>query len=200
MQNIILTVSPCGCPRVFIGEADVLPIPLVDSEKRPIGPFFIGWVQLGDDQRPVNLIFADDTALLTYLNTTFVAAWNYEGVFTIEDSFVVYSNNENFETAEIMVQFGLKNLVCVIGDPIPAPNIPVAASFDNGDTFADEIFANLEIVQVKISGIPLQPVDGVAGFEYTADDGSDPVQGVIVVGSPLQDCIMEVIFTQIPQA
>ena len=200
MQNIILTVSPCGCPRVFIGEADVLPIPLVDSDKRPIGPFYIGWVQFDDTRRLINMVFADDTALLTYLNTTFVENWGYEGVFSIEDSFVIYSNNENFENAEIMVQFGLKNLVCTIGDAIPGPNVDVAEAFDNGSIFASELFANMAVVQLKISGVPLQPVDGPTGFTYLSDDGSDPVQGVITTGSALMDCIMEIIFTQIPQA
>jgi len=189
-----LVISYCGCVRFLQTSLFV-----TDGDKLPSAPF-IGWVSFDGIEYPVNQAFETIEEAYEYLNTTFVNIYNKDGEFLNSGGLMEYTNPEDFQTAEIMIQYGLKNLVCTIGDPDPAPNIAVDIAFDNGDTFTSEELFGFEYVQVKVSGIPLQPVGGPSGFVYLPEDIGNPGNGTIITGSALQDCILEVTFTQIPQS
>lgn len=206
MENLILKVSPCGCPTLFVGEQPVIAIPLIDSEKRPFEFIKVGWIEFVKDEvttrRNINLVFPDNDAAFLYLNTTFVETWGYEGVFTPSGDFINYSNNENFETAEIMIEFGLKHLVCSIGTPNPTTTKEGGfdIEFDNGSSFSSVEFFGMLEVGVSITNIKNEPVEGDTGHTYISEDIDNPGMGTFSFPFNLENTIMYITLSQKPAA
>lgn len=166
MENIILTVSPCGCPRVF-GADIAITLPLEDSNLIPLTDINIGWVKFDSTQYDIDQVFEDIVDLLSYLNTTFVIVVGLEGVFTFEGGFIEYSNNENFETAEIMaiIQTYMQRFGML--PDYPTLNVDVIEVADS-NVITDPSLEDVEVLQVQVNTITSLPIDATGWIHDSA--------------------------------
>lgn len=165
-QTKKLLLSPCGCLTLFLGD-EPIGLDLLDSDLLPSDNICIVWIKFDGVEYEIEQIFTDITDLLNYLNTTFVAAYGFEGVFTFDDGFITYSNNENFTSAEIMAIIQNKMLRFAMGSA-PTLNVPVVA-VPNNNTLTHISLMDVEVLSVQVNTINSVPSD----FEgWSFDDGA----------------------------
>lgn len=195
-----MTISPCGCARImydrlYLGYGNLIPLEMINVEK----------VTFLISDYPINKIFEEkDVDFLSYFNTTFVKQISpygeaFRGEFGFDDLGFYYTNPEQFSIAEIIMNYGLKQLVFKIGDP-PTTTLetPFTASYSNGiDEISHQELFNMQEVQVRVGNIDSEPIVST-GHSYISVDPLLALNGIITFPYELYDTYVYVTLTQKP--
>ena len=197
---IYSTLSTCGCldityDRLYLGYGNLIPQEMINVDK----------VVFGITEYEIDKIFENkDTDFIKYFNRTFVKfnspnGEKFRGEFAFDNLGFYYTNPEQFTTAEIIMNYGLKQLVFKIGTP-PATTLetPFTASYSNGITeiSRQELF-NMQEVQVRVGNIDSEPIVG-SGHTYISIDPLYALNGKIEFPYELYDTYVYVTLTQKP--
>lgn len=195
-----MRISPCGCVRViydrlYLGYGNLIPLEMINVEK----------VTFGITDYTIQKIFEQkDVDFIQYFNSTFVQQNSpqnvyFRGEFGFDDLGFYYTNPEQFTTAEIIMNYGLKQLVFKIGSP-PTTTLetPFTASYSNGITeiSRQELF-NMQEVQVRVGNTDSEPIVG-SGHTYISIDPLFALNGKIEFPYELYDTYVYVTLTQKP--
>jgi len=151
----ILTLSPCGC--LGLVSDSTVDLFLTDSNLLPSSFLNIGWIKFDSIQYDIDDVFTDVIDLLSYLNTTFVSAYGFDGIFTLSGGFIEYSNIENFETAEIMAIYQTE-VYPYLNGTAEAINIPYKATFANLNVITDADLIGKDILSVQVNRQNSEPI------------------------------------------
>jgi len=194
------TLSTCGClyityDRLYLGYGNLIPQEMINVDK----------VVFGVTDYEIDKIFENkDTDFIKYFNRTFVKfnspnGEKFRGEFAFDSLGFYYTNPEQFTTAEIIMNYGLKQLVFKIGTP-PATTleVPFTASYTNGITeiSRQELF-NMQEVQVRVGNIDSEPIEGT-GHTYLSIDPDYALNGKIEFPYALENIYVYVTLTQKP--
>lgn len=166
-QTKLLLISPCGCISLFLGDEPV-GLDLLDSNLLPQEQICVVWIKFDAVEYEIEQTFSDIDDLLSYLNTIFVSAYGLEGVFTFDNDFIIYSNNENFESAEIMAIIQTSMLTFAMGTP-DTLNVPVTV-VANADTIQHVSLVDVDVLSVQVNTINSIPSD-ILGWRHNKANG-----------------------------
>ena len=186
------------CGNLRIVRSDFF---LLDSDKTPLGTikvkgiYFDGIFFALEDN-----IFTTKSAIISYLNTTFVPTNSLQGEFYGYGAGIYYKNVDNFTTAEIMIEYGLKTLIFKIGTPLEDTNDENGydATFANGTTFSSPLLHGMREVSVRIGNNTSEPVNSY-GHKYESIDPSNSLNGKMTFSQTIENAILYVTLTQKPE-
>lgn len=195
-----MRISPCGCirliyDRVYLKYGDLIPYEMIYVQK----------VIFDANEYVINKIFEEkDLDFISYFNATFVQQNSPDGVpfrgnFAFDDIGFYYTNEEQFTTAEIIMNYGLKQLVFKIGNP-PATTLetPFTATYTNGiNEFSHQALFNMQEVQVRVGNVDSEPIVST-GHSYFSVDPDLSINGKVEFPYELYDTYVYVTLTQKP--
>jgi hypothetical protein len=199
-MGVEMRINPCGCirliyDRLYLKYGDLIPEEMIYVQK----------VIFNTTDYIINKIFEQkDDEFLSYFNITFVQQNSPQGVpfrgsFAFDNLGFYYTNEEQFTTAEIIMNYGLKQLVFKIGNP-PATTleVPFTASYANGiSEFSHQALFNMQEVQVRVGNIDSEPIVST-GHSYISVDPLLAINGKIDFPYDLYDTYVYVTLTQKP--
>ena len=150
-----LLITHCGCVSLLVEN-----LTIIDWNRLPETNIQVGYLLFNSTEYLIETTFADKTALLEYLNSTFVEDNNLDGIFNADGT---YSNPENFTNAEIMAILETNMLRFKVGTPLEALNLPTI-DVANGNVITDASLIGIEVLQVTIGSINSQPISA-SGWE-----------------------------------
>jgi len=194
-----MRISPCGCvgvfyDRLYIGYGDLIPLEMINVDK----------IKFDATNFEIDKIFDErDVDFISYFNSTFVLQNSQQGVpfrgeFGFDDAGFYYTNPEQFTTAEIFMNYGLKQLVFKIGTP-PATTLetPFTASYTDGITEISHVeLFNMQEVQIRVGNMDSEPISG--GHTYFSIDPDLSINGKIEFPYALYGTYVYVTLTQKP--
>lgn len=157
-----LLITHCGCVSLLVDN-----LTIIDWNRLPETDIQVGDLLFNNTQYLIETTFADKTALLEYLNSTFVEDNNLDGVFTADGK---YTNPENFTNAEIMAILETNMLRFKVGTPLSTLNLPTI-DVPNSNVITDASLIGIEVLQVTIGSINSQPISA-SGWELDNVDGT----------------------------
>jgi hypothetical protein len=105
-----------GCVQIFNPSAGAA-LFVTDSDLLPPSQIQIAVLLLDGTAYPIYDEFADKSALVSYLNTTFDAVYNLPGYWELQGGGIAYTNPSNLSTSEIVAIIKQETTVFKIGSP-----------------------------------------------------------------------------------
>lgn len=189
----------CGClrlniPDIFVLDSNKTPFEFIRSSGIILNGVFVAFSVVN---------FATKAEIVSYFNTTFVVENSYNSRAYIEGSKIMLINVDNFTTAELMIEYGIKALNIKIGTPDPLINADYDLEFSN-PVFADGFcsisspeFLNLKEIELRISNITSEPVAGQ--HKYYAVDPDNSANGRFDFYFPIENSNAYASFSQISE-
>ena len=166
-----ILIGECFCATLV--PSRVVTLFVIDSNRLPSTDLNIGWIDLDGTQYSINDVFATLTSLLSYLNTTFVIVNSLGGTFTIGSGGIIYSNPENFITAEIMAIIQNKMLRFGMGGA-EAINEPYTSTMANDNVITDASLVGVEVLSVQVNRQMSEPIT-LSGWIFYGGTISFPI-------------------------
>ena len=195
-----MLISPCGCvtmtyDRLYIGYGNLIPLEMINVSK----------ITFNSIDYVIEKIFEErEVDFLNYFNAIFVKKTSplgarFRGEFAFDNLGFYYTNPEQFIESEIFMNYGLKQLVFVVGSPTTSTlETPFTDSYVNGITeISHQELFNMQEVQIRVGNMDSEPIVST-GHSYISVDPLYAVNGKIEFPYALYDTYIYVTLTQKP--